>query len=109
VSRPTTGVIPIVSPGPTRESALNAVDWRAMLEAASNSKWELPDSGAWTSPDDLDGALIAGSADDIADWVHRYQEAGVNHLVFDLRHRFDDWLERIAFLGEEVLPKLGPA
>jgi alkanesulfonate monooxygenase SsuD/methylene tetrahydromethanopterin reductase-like flavin-dependent oxidoreductase (luciferase family) len=104
--RPTVGVIPILSPGATREAALASVNWRTMLQTAANSKWEMPDSGAWTTPDDLDGALIAGPADEIAGSVNRYHEAGANHVVFDLRLRFDGWLDHIAFLGEEVLPRL---
>jgi alkanesulfonate monooxygenase SsuD/methylene tetrahydromethanopterin reductase-like flavin-dependent oxidoreductase (luciferase family) len=104
--RPIAAAIPIVSPGKTREDALQAVNWREMMEQAINSKWTTPDSGGWTSPDDLEGALIAGTADDIVEVVERYREAGLAHLVFDLRFRFDGWLEHIAFLGEEVLPRL---
>jgi probable F420-dependent oxidoreductase len=104
--RPVTAAIPIVSPGRTREKALAAVNWREMMHQAINSKWETPDSGGWTTPDDLEGALIAGPADDVIEAVQRYREAGLEHLVFDLRFRFDTWLDHIAFLGEEVLPKL---
>lgn len=37
----------------------------------------------------------------IARWYHA---AGLDHLVFDLRFRFDEWLECVQMLGEEVLP-----
>jgi hypothetical protein len=104
--RPVAGAIPIVSPGRTKEEALESVNWREMMHQAISAKWELPDSGGWTSPQDLDGALIAGTADDIVDASERYHDAGLEHLVYDLRFRFDGWLDHIAFLGQEVLPRL---
>jgi probable F420-dependent oxidoreductase len=104
--RPTIAAIPIVSPGRTREEALSHVNWREMMQQAINSKWDTPDSGGWTSPEDLDGALIAGTADDIIEATARYHEAGLEHLVYDLRFRFDNWIECLSFLGEEVLPKV---
>jgi len=106
VQRPVAGAIPIVSPGRTKDEALESVNWREMMQQAISSKWELPDSGGWTAPEDLDGALIAGTADDIVDASERYHDAGLEHLVYDLRFRFDGWLDHIAFLGEEVLPRL---
>jgi alkanesulfonate monooxygenase SsuD/methylene tetrahydromethanopterin reductase-like flavin-dependent oxidoreductase (luciferase family) len=106
---PTLGVIPITSPGRTREEALAKVNWEGMLEGGKGGRWELPDSGVWESPDDLEGALIAGPPDLIVEETLKYHEAGLTHLVYDLRFRYDDWLECIAILGEEVLPKLRSA
>ena len=103
---PTAAAIPIVSPGRTREEALVFVNWREMMTQAINSKWETPDSGQWSAPEDLEGALIAGTADDIIEGVTRYHEAGLRHFVFDLRFRFADWEECLIFLGEDVLPRL---
>jgi len=104
--RPSVAAIPIVSPGPTREAALAHVNWREMMQQAINSRWETPDSGEWASPEDLEGALIAGTTDDIVEATVRYHEAGLEHLVYDLRFRFADWRSCLATLGEEVLPRL---
>ena len=46
------------------------------------------------------------SADDIIAEVEAFRDAGVNMLVFDLRTQFDQWLDLVAFLGEEVLPRV---
>ena len=101
---PEPGCIPIVSPGKTREEGLSHVNWPEMMGQAIKSKWETPDSGGWTTPHDLEGALIAGNADDIAEGVAKFHDAGLKHLVFDLRFRYETWLECLQFLGEEVLP-----
>jgi alkanesulfonate monooxygenase SsuD/methylene tetrahydromethanopterin reductase-like flavin-dependent oxidoreductase (luciferase family) len=102
----TTAAIPITSPGRTREEALSKVDWRGMVEQAIEQRWELPASGNWESADDLEGALIAGPPDAIVADVRKYHDAGLDHLVFDLRLRFADWFDCLTLLGEEVLPQL---
>jgi alkanesulfonate monooxygenase SsuD/methylene tetrahydromethanopterin reductase-like flavin-dependent oxidoreductase (luciferase family) len=103
---PTAAAIPITSPAKTREAALSKVNWRGMLKSAVKTDWVLPESGAWESPDDLEGALIAGPPDHIITETRKYHDAGLQHLVYDLRFRFDDWEECLAILGEEVLPQL---
>jgi probable F420-dependent oxidoreductase len=103
---PTVGAVPITSPARTREAALAKVSWRAILADASRSRWVPPESGVWASPDDLEGVLIAGPPDRIIAETRKYQAAGVSHLVYDLRFRFDDWDECLSMLGEEVLPDL---
>ena len=77
-----------------------------MLEHARKTDWVLPESGGWDSPDDLEGALLAGPPEVIVGETRKYQRVGLSHLVYDLRFRFDDWDECLAMLGEEVLPEL---
>ena len=31
------------------------------------------------------------------------EDAGLNHIVFDLRFRYADWYQQIDFLGQEVV------
>jgi hypothetical protein len=38
--------------------------------------------------------------------TRKFQEAGLDHLVYDLRFRFDDWEDCVGILGESVLPEL---
>lgn len=103
--RPATGAIPITSIGATREAALSKVNWSGMMEQAIKSEWE-SESGRFETADDLEGALIAGPPSEIAAAADRYHAAGLDHLVFDLRFRFDEWLEGVQRLGEDVLPLL---
>lgn len=99
------GVIPYVSPAPTVEEGAKAFNLPA-LYSDSARMYEVPQSGAFASLGDLDGAAIAGPADIIVEHVRAYQEAGVSHFVFDLRARFEDWFECLEMLGTEVLPLL---
>jgi alkanesulfonate monooxygenase SsuD/methylene tetrahydromethanopterin reductase-like flavin-dependent oxidoreductase (luciferase family) len=103
---PTAAAIPITSPGRTREEALAKVNWQGMLKSAVQPGWVTPASGGWNGPDDLEGALIAGDPDHIVEETVKYHQAGLQHLTYDFRFRFDDWFECIQLIGEEVLPKL---
>jgi alkanesulfonate monooxygenase SsuD/methylene tetrahydromethanopterin reductase-like flavin-dependent oxidoreductase (luciferase family) len=50
------------------------------------------------------GLILAGTPADIISECRDYQDAGANHIVFDLRLRFGEWDEQLDLLGKEVLP-----
>ena len=102
---PTAAAIPITSPGRTPEEAYAKVNWQGMMEQALHAKWESR-SGTFERPEDLEGALIAGPPEIIIEETLKYQTAGLSHIVYDLRFRFDEWRECVRLLGEEVLPEL---
>jgi alkanesulfonate monooxygenase SsuD/methylene tetrahydromethanopterin reductase-like flavin-dependent oxidoreductase (luciferase family) len=102
---PTAAAIPITSPGRTRDEALAKVNWQEMMDQA-RKQWELPDSGHWETPEDLEGALIAGPPETIVQETRKYHTVGGQHIVYDLRFRMDEWLNCVRLLGEEVLPEL---
>jgi probable F420-dependent oxidoreductase len=106
---PTIGAIPLVSPAPSWEAGISSVPWREMMAFEfAGGQFGTPASGGWNSPKDLDGAILAGTPADILEGVSAYLDAGVEHLVFDLRARFADLGECLATLGEDVLPSLRP-
>ena len=102
---PTPAAIPITSPGRTREEALAKVNWMEMMDQA-RKQWELPDSGHWETPEDLEGALIFGPPDKLIEETRKYHACGGAHIVYDLRFRYDEWMECVQLIGEEVLPTL---
>lgn len=105
--RPTIAVIPPTSLDRTREAALADVNVEGLLAWANNAKyWVKPPSGRFENWEDLEGTLIAGAPDDVAAECRKFEAAGCDHLVFDLRFKFDRWFEQIELLGTEVLPQL---
>jgi alkanesulfonate monooxygenase SsuD/methylene tetrahydromethanopterin reductase-like flavin-dependent oxidoreductase (luciferase family) len=68
--------------------------------------WLKPESGEFTTIEELDGSILAGSPDDIVRGIQRYQEIGCDLLIFDFRMRFPDWLEQIETLARDVLPRV---
>jgi hypothetical protein len=38
--------------------------------------------------------------------TRRFEDVGVEHLVFDTRLSYDRWFETVELLGREVLPGL---
>lgn len=105
---PPAGVIPYTSPGRTLEEAKQGFDLDGLIEEARN-RYTRPDGGQITSLEHLDGAVIAGPPDRIVEEVRGYEAVGCSHFVFDLRLRFDAWLDAVQLIGEEVLPALRAA
>lgn len=105
--RPTIAVIPPTSVERTREEALQHVNVPGLLAWANKARFVVkPPSGRFETVDDLEGQLIAGSPDDAVAECEKLVAAGVEHIVFDFRFKFDKWFEQINLLGTEVLPKL---
>lgn len=102
-----TAVMPFTTVGKDSSSALAGINVKGLLDEAHNSStWVKPPSGRFESLEDLGGVLIAGSPADIVRESATYEAAGANHIVYDLRLRFNDWYEQIDLLGKEVLPAL---
>lgn len=106
-ARPTIAVIPPTSIEATREEALEYVNIPGLLAWANKAKFSVkPPSGVFETVDDLQGQLIVGSPEEAVAECRRFEELGVEHLVFDFRFKFDKWFEQIELLGSEVLPRL---
>lgn len=101
------GCIPITSIDVDRETALRKVSLKGLLDNANHQKfWVKPESGSFQTWQDLEGSYMVGSPDDIVKEVEKYLEVGIDHIVFDLRFRFDEWDLSMDLLGKEVLPRL---
>lgn len=105
--RPTVGIIPSTSVERTREDALSYLNIDGLLAWANHARfWVKPPSGRFETAADLAGVLVAGSPDEVAAQCLELHRAGVDHLVFDLRLKFQRWFEQIDLLGSEVLPRV---
>lgn len=101
------GCIPITSIDVDRETALRKVSVEGLLKNANQQKfWVKPQSGSFQTWQDLEGSFMVGSPDDVVRDVEKYLEIGIDHIVFDLRFRFDEWDQCMTLLGKEVLPKV---
>lgn len=103
----TAAVMPLTSIAPDKTAALRKVDVNALIdEARRNPTWVKPESGGFTTAEDIRGLILAGTPRDIVRETRAYEEAGAEHIVYDLRFRYADWDAQIELLGEEVLPAL---
>jgi len=107
---PTVAVIPPTSIERTREEALKHVNIPGLLAWANKAKFAVkPPSGSFETVDDLSGQLIVGTPEDAVAEIERFAAAGVEHLVFDFRFKFDRWFDQIELLGSEVINKVSRA
>jgi probable F420-dependent oxidoreductase len=81
------------------------VDVPAIL-ADANRRFARSDGSAFDAPEDLEGMVVSGSAEQIVEGIRRCQEAGAQHVVFDLRLVFERFQEAVELLAAEVLPAL---
>lgn len=105
-----TGAVPVTSIDDTYKSAVERLNVPGLIKNANAQKfWTKPKSGEFTTIEELDGSILAGTPDDIVKGVQRYQELGCDLLVFDFRMRFPDYLKQIEILAKEVLPRVQAA
>ena len=101
--------IPITSIDEDLETALRKVNVQGLIENACGPMgrfWVKPESGTFTKWEDLEGSFIVGTPDDVVREVEKYLEVGIDHIIFDLRFRFDDWDHCVDLLANEVLPRV---
>lgn len=105
---PTVGVVPPTTIAETEDEAWAGTSVDGLLKWANDRGkwWVKPPSGRFETADDIEGSLIAGTPDQVVEQTRRFEEVGVDHLVFDMRLSFGRWFESIELLGKEVLPKL---
>jgi len=102
-----TGAVPVTSIDGSREAALGKLNVPGLINNANNQRfWVKPESGEFSTIEELDGSILAGTPDDIVAGVQRYRELGADLIIFDFRFRYADWLEQIETLARDVFPKL---
>jgi probable F420-dependent oxidoreductase len=100
----TSAVMPLTSIGKNRQSALEGVNLKSLIDESQRlTAWVRPSEGA---ADAARGILLAGTAADIVRETRAYEQAGAEHIVYDLRLRYADWREQLTLLGTQVLPAL---
>lgn len=103
----TVGVMPLTSIAQDKKGALSDVNVKGLIdEANKNATWIKPAAGIFSTVDDIEGLILAGTPADIVREAHAFQAAGADLVVFDLRFRYSDWYRQIELLGEQVLPDI---
>ena len=102
-----TGAVPVTSIDRTTQAAIDRMNVPGLIKNANAQRfWVKPKSGEFTTIEELDGSILAGTPDDVVRGVQRYQELGCDLLIFDFRMRFPDWVEQIETLARDVLPRV---
>ena len=101
------GAVPVTSIGDTREEAIGHMNVPGLIDNANHQKfWLKPEGGKFTTFEELDGSVLAGTPEDVVKGIQRYQEIGADLLIIDFRMRFPNWLEQIERFAREVMPKV---
>lgn len=88
-----------------RAKARAAVNVAGLVEDGQHH-WIKPAHGWWNSLEDVEGAVFAGSNDDIIEGVMKLWDRGFDHFCFDVRFQFGSFEEMLARIAEEIVPEL---
>jgi alkanesulfonate monooxygenase SsuD/methylene tetrahydromethanopterin reductase-like flavin-dependent oxidoreductase (luciferase family) len=104
---PEIGVIAPTSIAADTATAMAGVNLEGLLRWANDMGrwWVKPESGRFETVADIEGSLIVGDPDTVAQQVEAFADAGVDQLVFDLRADFERFEESVELLGSHVLPR----
>ena len=101
------GVVPIVKVHRHREEARANIDVAALATSSAGAKfWVPPASGSFSTLEDLEGLVVAGTPQDCKTELAKFAERGVDHVVLDLRLDFARYLEQLEMLAEAGLEEL---
>jgi probable F420-dependent oxidoreductase len=102
-----TAVMPLTSVGESRKAALRGINLKTLIDESQRfTKWVSSPSVNSSPQETGRGILLAGTPSDIVRDTQAFASAGANHIVYDLRLRYADWLAQLDQLGEKVLPAL---
>jgi len=101
------GVVPIVKIDRDRSRARENIDVAALAQSSAGAKfWKPPASGSFTTIEDLEGLVIAGTPDDAKRELAKFAERGLDYVVLDFRLDFGRYLEQLELLAEAGLDDL---
>jgi probable F420-dependent oxidoreductase len=105
---PTVAVVPPTTIASTEAEAWAGTNVEGLLKWANERGkwWVKPPSGRFETVADIEGSLIAGTPDQVIEQTRKFDDVGVEHLVFDTRLSYNRWFESIELLGREVIPAL---
>jgi probable F420-dependent oxidoreductase len=101
------GVVPIVKVDENRTRARENIDVPALAQSSAGAKfWKPPPSGSFTTIEDLEGLVIAGTPEECKHELSKFAERGLDYVVLDLRLDFTRYLEQLELLAEAGLDEL---
>lgn len=101
------GVVPIVKVDRNRSKARENIDVAALAQSSAGAKfWKAPASGSFTTIEDLEGLVIAGTPEDAKRELTKFAERGLDYVVLDLRLDFARYLEQLELLAEAGVDEL---
>jgi alkanesulfonate monooxygenase SsuD/methylene tetrahydromethanopterin reductase-like flavin-dependent oxidoreductase (luciferase family) len=95
------GMVPVISVAETTEQAEAKLNIPKLVEEASKyGDFE------YETKEDIEGYYIAGTPDETAAQIQRFVDMGLEHVVLDMRHAFDEVEEMMTLIADEVIPQV---
>lgn len=95
------GFVPLVSVDETTAAAEERLNFPLLIQDVN--KYTNSD---YTDKEEIRGYFIAGTPEECAAQLQGYLDAGMDYVVFDYRHSFEDVDEQMRLTAEGILPRL---
>lgn len=103
----TVGVIPLVKVHRDRSRARENIDVATLSQSSAGAKfWKRPASGAFSTIEDLEGLVVAGTPEECVRELAKFAERGLDYVVLDLRLDFPRYLEQLELLAAAGLEEI---
>jgi alkanesulfonate monooxygenase SsuD/methylene tetrahydromethanopterin reductase-like flavin-dependent oxidoreductase (luciferase family) len=95
----------VVAESSAAASAL--VPWKDLAGSVSGSDaWDDATRSGEAGVEAFAGVVVCGDPDEVVSQILEYAELGADEYIFDLRLHFEHYLDVLALIGEQVVPKL---
>ena len=95
---------PLTAVAENRNRAESLVDVDAIVHSSAGAKfWVKPDSGEYRTIQDLEGLVVCGTPEDVAEQILVFDQLGIDEFIFDFRLQFEEYEEALELIGETVL------
>lgn len=95
------GMVPAISVAESTEEAEAKLNIHKLVEEAD--KYGDFD---YDTKEDIEGYYIAGTPDEAAAQIQRFVDMGLEHVVLDMRHAYDEVEEMMTLIADEVIPQV---
>jgi len=101
---------PLTAVAENRNLAESLVDIDAIVPSSAGAKfWDKPDSGEYRTIQDLEGLVVCGTPEDVAEQILVFDQLGIDEFIFDFRLQFEEYEEALELVGDTVLPLVNAA
>jgi alkanesulfonate monooxygenase SsuD/methylene tetrahydromethanopterin reductase-like flavin-dependent oxidoreductase (luciferase family) len=95
------GFVPLVSVDETTEAAEDRLNFPLLIQDVNKYT-----NRGYTDKEEIRGYFIAGTATECAEQLQGYIDNGMDYVIFDYRHSFDDIGLQMELTADEIIPLL---
>jgi alkanesulfonate monooxygenase SsuD/methylene tetrahydromethanopterin reductase-like flavin-dependent oxidoreductase (luciferase family) len=95
------GFVPLVSVDETTEAAEDRLNFPLLIDDVNKYT-----NRGYSKKEEIRGYFIAGTPSECAEQLQGYIDNGMDYVIFDYRHSFEDIQQQMELTADQILPQL---